>query len=194
MIITIAGFKGGIGKTTCSMHLAGLLALSGEKTLLIDGDPNRSALTWYKNGEFDFMTVPEKQAPKYIAQYKHIIIDTQARPSQEEMKELAEGCDLLILPTNPERMSLQALFQTITTLQDFQCTNYKILLNIVPPLPSRVGEEARQALDEINAPLFQAQIRRAQEFQNASAGGRLAKGAPMTDYEALAEEIINEIK
>ena len=42
MIITVAGFKGGVGKTTTAIHLACYFAQQSEKTLLVDGDPNRS--------------------------------------------------------------------------------------------------------------------------------------------------------
>jgi chromosome partitioning protein len=42
MIITIASFKGGVSKTTTAVHLAAYLQ-KRSPTLLIDGDPNRSA-------------------------------------------------------------------------------------------------------------------------------------------------------
>ena len=42
MIITVASFKGGVGKTTTAVHLAAFLNESSP-ALLIDGDPNRSA-------------------------------------------------------------------------------------------------------------------------------------------------------
>jgi len=43
MIITVASFKGGVGKTTTAIHLAAFLQGQG-RTLLVDADPNRSAL------------------------------------------------------------------------------------------------------------------------------------------------------
>lgn len=49
MIITTAAFKGGVGKTTTSIHVAAFLQQHGD-TLLVDGDPNRSATRWSKRG------------------------------------------------------------------------------------------------------------------------------------------------
>lgn len=49
MIITTASFKGGVAKTTTAIHLAAYLQTKGQ-TLLIDGDPNRSATRWAERG------------------------------------------------------------------------------------------------------------------------------------------------
>jgi cellulose biosynthesis protein BcsQ len=49
--------------TTTSIHLAAYLQSKGE-TLLIDGDPNRSASGWAKRGELTFKVVDERQAAK----------------------------------------------------------------------------------------------------------------------------------
>ncbi|MFM7909209.1 MAG: ParA family protein, partial [Microcystis sp.] len=54
MIISVVALKGGVGKTTTSIHLA---AYFQEKapTLLIDADKNRSALHWSREDTLPFM-------------------------------------------------------------------------------------------------------------------------------------------
>ncbi|MEM9980018.1 MAG: ParA family protein, partial [Cyanobacteria bacterium P01_D01_bin.2] len=84
MIITVASFKGGVGKTTTAIHLAAFFQGKG-KTLLIDADPNCSALGWASRGELPFKVVDQWQAETQSEAYEHIIIDTQARPTTEDL-------------------------------------------------------------------------------------------------------------
>jgi len=56
MIVTIASFKGGVGKTTTALHLAAYLQTKAP-TLLVDGDLNRSALDWAARGSLPFKVV-----------------------------------------------------------------------------------------------------------------------------------------
>jgi chromosome partitioning protein len=98
MIITCASFKGGVGKTTTAVHLAAYFQHKAP-TLLIDGDPNRSATGWTKRGELPFKVVDERAGARYSREFEHIVIDTQARPEEDDLKSLADGCDLLVIPT-----------------------------------------------------------------------------------------------
>ena len=98
MIITVCGFKGGIAKTTTAVHLASYLAQE-RPTLLVDGDPNRSATAWVKRGSFPISVIDERQAARFARDFEHIVIDTEARPEEEDLRTLADGCDLLVVPT-----------------------------------------------------------------------------------------------
>jgi len=170
MIITVSGFKGGVGKTTTSIHLATYLA-GFAPTLLLDGDQNRSASGWAKRGELPFKVVDERQAARYARDYVHTIIDTQARPTSEDLKVLVEGCDLLVIPTTPDALSLDALMLTVGVLNDLCPTKFRVLLTIIPPPPNHDGDDARATLSELHIPMFAAGIRRLIAFQKAALAG-----------------------
>ena len=195
MIITIASFKGGVGKTTTAVHLAAYLALQST-TILIDGDPNRSATRWSERGGLPFKVVDERQAAKYARKAEHIVIDTQARPEQEDLEALADGCDHLILPCTPDALALDAMMLTVKALHQLGSDQYRILLTIIPPKPSKDGEEARKMLTDAGLPVLKSEIRRYSAFKKAALEGTVVNGVTdkkariaWSDYQALGKEI-----
>jgi chromosome partitioning protein len=178
MIITTASLKGGVAKTTTAIHLAAFLQLKGE-TLLIDGDTNRSATRWAErgseNGGLPFKVVGVNQAAKYSRGIEHFVIDTEASAEEEEMKEIVDGCDILILPTTPDSLSLDALIQTVELLKSLKTEKYCVLLTRIHPSPRREGEEAREFLEQSGFPIFKGKIREAVAFQKAANQGILVE-------------------
>jgi chromosome partitioning protein len=197
MIITIAGFKGGIAKTTTAIHIAALLHQNAP-TVLVDGDANSSASAWVHRGSLPFPAVGPGQMARAARQHEHVVIDTAARPTDEELKDLAEGCDLLVLPSTPDALALEGLTLTVQALRRLGATRFKALLAVIPPRPSRDGDEAQLMFAERGLPAFHAGIRRLIAFQKAALTGKLVRDVDdpraswgWEDYEAVGKEILN---
>jgi chromosome partitioning protein len=169
MMIAVAAFKGGVAKSTTALHLATYLQTKAD-TLLIDGDLNRSALDWSNRGCLPFKVADETQGVNLVNLYEHVVIDTPARPDLDELKTIAKGCDLLVIPTTPDAVALAATLKMVDLLKQLK-TNYRILLTIIPPNPNKAGEDARTALEQAGLPVFKSGIRRLAVFQRAALEG-----------------------
>lgn len=197
MIVTIASHKGGVGKTTTAFHLAAYFQTLAP-TLLLDGDETRNATAWCKRGDgVSFTVADEVQAAKLARNFIHVVIDTGQRPKQIDLKALAEGCDLLIVPTVPATLDTEGLVLTIEALTAIQASSYRVLLTKVPPPPEMEGPQLRAELAGQGIPLFAVDIPRLKAFEKAA-----AKGMPvsMVDdprakrawaaYQAVGEEAL----
>jgi chromosome partitioning protein len=196
MIITVANFKGGVGKTTTAIHIAGYLS-GKDKTLLVDGDQNRSSLEWSEAGNFDFKVISPKKLPSVAKDFKYIVVDTEARPKKADLELLSKISDLLILPTTPDAMSLKATVKTVAEMKNLDAKDYKILITMTPPPPSHDGADAVKFLRSNGLPVFKTQIRRYTAYRKASLSGVLVSEVSnpyariaWSDYQKLGKEIL----
>jgi len=199
MIITVTSYKGGVGKTTSAIHLAAYLQKLAP-TLLVDGDGIRSATKWSQRGTgtgLPFKVIPATQMAKHIREYEHVVIDTEGNPSDADFKELAEGCDLMVIPAEPETVATDGLIHTLEKLQMLGVKTYKVLLTKVPPPPRTEGRLLREMLEEEGFPIFAADVPRLAAFEKAAAAGvpvyevkdeRAERG--WKAYESAGKEII----
>lgn len=197
MIITVASFKGGVGKTTSAVHIAAYLQRLAP-TLLLDGDPNRQAIKWGRKDGLPFKVADIAQAARYARQYTHTVIDTAQRINPEDFQAIAEGCDLLVLPAVPGTLDTFALTDTVVELRKLPSVRYRVLMVKVPPPPEPEGSQLRRELEDLAIPLFKSAIPRLKAFEKA-----VAQGVPVyavTDdvraqrawkaYEAAGKEIM----
>lgn len=201
MRITVTSHKGGVGKSMTAIHLAAFFAghSGADSTVLVDADPNESALGWASRGELPYRIVGPDIAGAVMDDYEHSIIDTQGRPRGMALERIVDGCDLLVVPTGPDAMALEALMLMAADLHELGGhAEYKVLLTIVPPWPVRSGTTARSALQKRGIPIFDAEIKRREVFQKAAMRGRpvyeindrrAMKG--WQEYESVGREIVS---
>lgn len=194
MIVTVAGFKGGVGKTTTAVHLACYFSGRSPNTLLVDGDPNRSATGWARRGSVPFQVCDIMQAAKASRGMDHIVIDTEAHPDEKELEMLAKGCDMLVLPTSPDALAVEALLQTVDNLEAI--ANYAVLIGMVDSRKKATAKQARAALVKLGLPVLKQEIRRLTAYERAAllgvpvydTGDRFARIA-WSEYQALGKEV-----
>jgi len=173
MIITVTSYKGGVGKTTTAIHLAAYLQRLAP-TLLVDGDAIRSATKWSQRGDdkgLPFKVVTHAQMVSHLRDYQHIIIDTEGNPTDDDFKDLAANCDLLVIPAVPESVANDGLTHTLAKLHQLKNDRHRVLLTMVPPKPRSEGQQLRDMLHHEGIPTFTAEIPRLAAFEKAAAEG-----------------------
>jgi chromosome partitioning protein len=198
MILTVANAKGGVGKTTAAIHLAAYFQTDAP-TLLVDSDHVRAALAWSGRGKLPFHVVDENQQAKAMRErpYTHIVFDTPGSINDQGLKELAAGCDQMIIPAVPETSATDGLIYTLQRLQGVEA-NFSVLLNRVKHNRPQEAADLRAALTEMGFTVLRAEIPDLVAFDKAS-----AQGVPVYEvddrrsaraweaFEAVAREITN---
>src|SRR5215472_14997468 len=111
-------------------------------------------------GGMPFAIADKREGLYAVSNYKHVIVDTEARPDAADFEDLARGCGLLVIPTVPASFDTDVLILTLAAAQKLAPAKYKVLLCKVPPPPEPEGAALRTELKSRQAPLFNAEIPR----------------------------------
>jgi chromosome partitioning protein len=134
----------------------------------------------------------------HIRNYQNVVIDTEGSLSDEDFKDVAENCDLLVIPAVPETAATDGLTETLAMLHKINSKHYKVLITMAPPKPSTDAQQLREMLISQNIPVFQTEIPKTKAFDHATAAGvpiyeikgERAERA-WAAYEAAGKEILN---
>jgi chromosome partitioning protein len=155
-IWSVLSQKGGAGKTTVALHLAIAAMQSGLPVLVIDVDPQQSAVKWANIRGSDspkVIATITPDLPKALADaerrgVKLVIIDTSPRADRDCI-DICRRADFVIVPVRPSVMDIPAVEETLTLIdQAGQRHKSVIVLNAVPANTSE-GAEAAEVLAQI---------------------------------------------
>ncbi len=205
MIISVLNQKGGVGKTTLSINLASALAQMGKRTLLIDADPQGSALDWQASRQGDSlfpvvgMDKPtlHKDVPQLAAQQEIVIIDGPPRVN-ELARSAIMASDKVIIPVQPSPYDIWAADEIVKLIQETMI--YKPSLAsffLINRLVSNtaIGREVTEALKDYPFPVYTTHISQRVVFAESAAAGLSVtewapKSAAASEIRALVEEVL----
>ena len=127
MIFAFTNSKGGVGKSTVSVHLAVWLQDQGRQVALVDADVQSSSSLWLQEAAPDLkvfrLQTPDdllEQVPVLKRQFEHLVIDGPAGLS-EVTRTILFVADVTFLPCGPSVLDLRAANDAIRVVRQAQC-------------------------------------------------------------------------
>ena len=124
MIISVVNQKGGTGKTTVATNIAATFAGNGKDILLVDADPQQSALDWKHDRPEDLPHVSviglpysnlHREIERLKKKYDLIIVDGGGRVTASA-RAAVSSADFIVVPTlasKPDALSTQKFFKEV---------------------------------------------------------------------------------
>ena len=115
MIVAVIGEKGGTGKTTFAVHLAGWRSAAGKDVMLIDADRQESSTRWVNLRQDNDWQTPEsvqkfgqglRQAVRDLSRrYDDVVVDIGAGDGTA-MATVLRVADIAVVPLQPNEMDM----------------------------------------------------------------------------------------
>ncbi|WP_455431075.1 ParA family partition ATPase [Salipiger thiooxidans] len=192
--------KGGVGKTTLALHLAGAWAARGRRVVLIDADPQGSALDWSERRSHGglprlFSTIGlacdtlHREAPELARDADMIVIDGPPRVASL-MRSALLAADLVLIPVQPSPFDGWASAEMLALLNDARIYRPELAARFVLNrcgARTIIARETAETLADHDPPLLAATIGQRVVFADAAQSGRLA--SEIDDDSPAAREI-----
>jgi len=209
MIISVLNQKGGAGKTTISTNVAAELARRGTRVLLIDADPQGSALDWAAARSqndveplFTCMGLPRatihKEISKLSEDYDHIVIDGAPRFS-DVARSAIMSADLVIIPVQPSPYDIWSASETVKLIEEAKIYKPALQANFLinrMVAGTIIGNNVDQALNEQGIEVLDNRIHQRIVYADAASAGVAlfeaegSKGKAALEIACLVNEIL----
>jgi chromosome partitioning protein len=207
MIVALLNQKGGVGKTTLALHLAGAWARQGCRVTVIDADPQGSALDWSeqraKEGSprlFGVLGLARdtlhREAPEIARGVDHVVIDGPPRIAGL-MRSALLAADVVLVPAQPSPFDGWASGEMLNLIREARIFRPELIARFVLnrcAARTIIARETGDALAEHDPPVLAARIGQRVAFADAARTGRLvfeveSGGAAAREITALGAEI-----
>jgi chromosome partitioning protein len=193
--IVVANLKGGVGKTTSAVFLAEAAASTGS-VLLVDADPQGSAMAWANEADEDgaglsavTVSIPTTDLARRLGSIAgdHATVVIDSPPGHEKIVQASMAvADVVIIPTQPTLLDLGRIHHTLELARG--AGKPAVLLLTRTRARSRAVAGALEAFDEAELPVLAVTIPQREAY--ATAYGTRPGGALLAIYREALDELV----
>lgn len=201
--LSLLSRKGGTGKTTIAIHLAVTAEQAGLTTVLVDLDPQASAIGWLKrrtDASPVVVSAHASQLPDLLETAKNngvdlAIIDTAAHAETSALA-AARASTLALIPCRPASLDLLAIGATVDVVKLAKVPAYVVLNGT--PARGTLPDEARRAVEMYDVPCTPCSLGHRIAFVHALTDGLTVqesepRSKASNEVESLYQYIANQM-
>lgn len=209
MIIGVLNQKGGVGKTTIAVNLAAVFSADGIRVLLVDGDPQASALAWSAAREtqppFPVVGMPtptlHRDLPPIARDYGIVLIDGAPRVN-ELGRSVVMASDVVLIPVQPSPYDVWASQDVASLIREAHIYRPHLRTLFVinrKIMNTAIGRDVGEALAEFGFPICEVALHQRVVYAESAAVGLAVIERPKatdaaSEMRRLAAAVIAEPK
>ena len=188
MIIAVLNQKGGVGKTTLATHLAMEFAYRGERALVVDADPQGSALDWSQTRAQHRLPrlagviglareTLHHEVPVIARNVDHVVIDGPPRVTALARSAVLAS-DLVLVPVQPSPYDVWASAEIVALIAEARIFKPSLRAAIVVNrrvVGTVIGRDVRAALLTHSLPVVDVDVSQRVIFAESVAHGRVVR-------------------
>lgn len=173
--ILIANPKGGSGKSTLSVNIAGYLVNRGERVAMLDLDKQQSSALWLSMRDMDLPAIDKFGGKKSDEEYDWLVIDSPAGLHGKNLAHALKLAHKIIVPIAPSLFDLHASRDFLQQLAEEKAVRKNHCHIGIIGMRMSTGTRAAQALEHFLAsfdlPVL-GYLRETQVYVNAAFEGK----------------------